>query len=209
MRDAFDELAERLGRDRLNAFAVERHIAKDDPGWVGPMQMIPLLDAMRDERERIETAAATLPDSMRAAAIEITTGLADQIADKAVDAIQIAVSGEIVQSVLAAKTSLETIASQHETKMTDKAGKFGVAAEAAVSKLVVAATDVRNHGAAIARLHLAHVLARAAWMLGGMVLAGAITFGILHLYNHAQCMATANRFSTHTQRLMLETEFCK
>ncbi|MHB8425402.1 MAG: hypothetical protein ACYDB9_09655 [Gammaproteobacteria bacterium] len=44
---AFDALAERLGPDRLNAYAVEHGLAKDDPGWVGAVQMLPLLDELR------------------------------------------------------------------------------------------------------------------------------------------------------------------
>jgi len=158
---------------------------------------------------RMESAAATVPDEIREAGKEITRTLAADIAKESVEAIKVAVSGEIVKSVLAAKTSLETIAQQHRDTMADKAGKFGVAAEAATSKLVDASTAVRNHAATLTRLHLSHVIARAAWMVGGMVLAGTLTFGALHWVNHASCMHTANRFSTHAQRAMLEGVFCK
>ncbi len=58
---AFDTLAERLGPDRLNAFVGEHGIAKDDPGWVGALQMLPLLDEIRVERKAIEAVYRDLP----------------------------------------------------------------------------------------------------------------------------------------------------
>ncbi|MHB8355395.1 MAG: hypothetical protein ACYDDQ_01750 [Vulcanimicrobiaceae bacterium] len=58
---AYEMLAERVGPDRLNAFAAEHGIAQDDPGWVGALQMLPLLDAIRTERKAIEDAYRELP----------------------------------------------------------------------------------------------------------------------------------------------------
>ncbi|MHB8461948.1 MAG: hypothetical protein ACYDA1_04825 [Vulcanimicrobiaceae bacterium] len=140
----------------------------------------------------VARASATIPESMVSASTEIVHGLADDITDKvvkkSVEAIKVAVSGEIVQIVRDAKSSLETIASQHRDSMTEKANKFGSSAESAVSKLVVAGVDVRNHGAKIAQLHLSHVIARIAWAFGGMVLAGIITFAGSRFFFHVQCV---------------------
>ena len=207
MSNIVDRIVSRLPADRQRDFlTLIRDLNVHDADLTQAYLAVEALAPMMAE---INYAKGDIITGMRTAGAEIVSGLASDIADKSVEAIKVAVSTEIVSSVLAAKTSLELIAQQHRDTMTDKAGKFGGAAEAAVSKLIVAATDVRNHGAAIARLHLSHVIARAAWAIGGMVLAGAITFGGLHWYGHATCMATANRFSTHQQRLMLETEFCK
>lgn len=58
---AYDTLADALGPDRLAAFAVEHGLAQDNPGWVGALQMLPLLDAIRTERKAIEAAYRELP----------------------------------------------------------------------------------------------------------------------------------------------------
>lgn len=61
---AFETLAARLGRDKLNAYAVEHGLAKDDPGWVGAVQMLPLLDALRGERTAVDDAIDRLSSAL-------------------------------------------------------------------------------------------------------------------------------------------------
>ncbi len=87
MTSPFDVLAERLGPDRINAYAVEHGLDRDDPGWVGAVQMLPLLDAMAGERERIEAAAENLPEAMLGLAPEIAQAIADAVQGRVVSAV--------------------------------------------------------------------------------------------------------------------------
>lgn len=180
-------------------------LADDNPAWViaaivtlANAGLEAKLDATRLVIADIER---TLPESMRAAGTDITRTLAADISKEAVEAIKVAVSGEIVESVLAAKTSLETLATQHKDTMTQKATAFGGAAEAAVSKLVNASVDVRNHASAISRLHTTHLVARALWAAAAFVFASAITLAGCRLYFHSSCVMRAQHFSTHSERV--------
>jgi len=199
--------------ERLNT---ELHLTPDSPEWTIAALGIIGSEKVRTDiaslRLRLKAVEEEIVESMRASAIDIVSGLAADIADKSVEAIKVAVSGEIVQSVLAAKTSLEALATQHATTMTEKANKFGTSAEAAVGRLVVAGTDVRNYAAAITRLHTTHLIVRFGWAFGGFFVGGALLFLVTHFgIDHFSCIATVDHlhaYHSESQRHAWEAALC-
>jgi len=126
MTSPFDVLASHLGSDRLNAYAVEHGLDRDDPGWVGAVQMLPLLDAMAGERERIEGTVAYLPEAMLALAPEIAQAIADAVqggvvavvAEYAADAIRSAIADGIDAHLEPVRVYSESV---HEVLRADSA----------------------------------------------------------------------------------------
>ncbi len=124
MTSPFDVLTERLGPDRINAYTVEHGLDRDDPGWVGAVQMLPLLDAIAGERERIEAAVAYLPEAMLALAPEIAQAIADAVqggvvaavAEQAADAIRDAITEGIDAHLEPIRTYAESV---HEVLRAD------------------------------------------------------------------------------------------
>lgn len=203
--EAYEELANRLGRDKLNAFAVDRNIPKADPGWTGAVQMLPLLDALDERIERIQAIMDSLPNAIRGAASESIHGLANAIADTSIArietggiaAIKSAVAGEITGTLLPA---LETVTEHHRTAiaataadLNERAIKFGNGAQSAVERLSstadLAAQAVRSHGALIYHHHLR------GWMQTGLA---ALGFAIIsafasHAFASHQCASNIER----------------
>ena len=170
MSEAFDKLADRLGRGRLNAYAVENHIAKDDPGWVGPLQMIPLLDALDDRIATVQAIADNIPAAMIAAGSEITRSIVADTRVEMVAGVREDVLNELTRGVNVAGDALI----EHHAKLAGHlAGLSDKSTEAltAVVDATTSSTSELRDAAVAARTQVKHLKDFQIWKIGTQIAA--------------------------------------
>jgi hypothetical protein len=189
MSDAFDELARHLGKVKLHSYAVDHDISKDDPGWVGAMQMIPILDAMDARIETVRAIAADIPETLRAAMAESVHGLRAEIVAASAEAIREQTMPGIVKIIAATAADLQAVVDEAVTTLKTSQAKFGSAADGAVGKAKTAAEEITLAAMGHTRLLASHTLG--AWIKYAIV-AFAMAIGTWsithfvfdgHLYN--------------------------
>lgn len=200
METHFDFLARKVGRDRLNEYAVEHHIAKDDPGWAGAIQMIPLLDALEEQVSTVRRLTDNLPEAIREAGSTIVQGLAQDVRTQTVAGIREDMAGERKASLAEAKTYVEQVGNL----LIDHAEEQTKSVQEAISRMDVhhaTLVDASNNATTQARKIVGHIrdlrLLVLVVFLVGMVIGGVIgAWGYYHVRGErVACRATIARMA--------------
>ena len=163
-------------------YAVDHDISRDDPGWVGAMQMIPLLNAMDERIETVRAIAADIPDALRAAMAESVHGLRAEIVDASAQKHLEQTGPEVLKLVDAAREDVNTTIGDATTRLKELAIQFGSAANGAVADLKSAAMETTQAAMGHSRLLKSHTLG--AWLKYAIVAAAMAvgTWSLTHFF---------------------------
>lgn len=208
-----DQILARLPEERHRDFLRAVHALNVRPDSPDLVQAYLAIEALAPMLAEINYAKGDIIAGMRAAGTQIVKGLADDIVSQSVESFARGGAETIRVGIVPA---LLTVAADHRASMEATAVKlelqalaFARQSQKAQTDLVVAAADVRNKANAIARLHATHMYTRLAWAVPAAILFSAASISGTLCFKHAQCVASAQRFRTHSDRAMLEAVFCK
>jgi hypothetical protein len=193
MPNYLDDVLARIPEERHADFLRVVHrfnIGPDSPDLIALVlqsEMLGLLiGEIRTETARVESAGASLPDTLRAAAVPIVESLADDITSKVVEGVRTNAKAAIIdiltRGIDAHQKIVTDLALEQSTaakSLTSAAAKVVADSSAAVSQIEArAVTTASAFALAAKRLAGWSPLRIASVVLGAILLAGSFAFGL-------------------------------